>query len=473
MPSPMLAQLGNTNPSRVLRYSGASPANVGAGTFACQALFNADGLMSYGAGCFRGDAGQGYHTFVVVGLAPSGAVGIWRTTDGGATYANVLTGGIGVWASRLTGPVPVYVNGTLYLTALIVENGFPFFYAYAYTSTTYGATWSGPFGGSVSALLNSVVVWRGGIWCAGNAASTSTFTPGTNTWATNAINGGNCQSIGLGVFNDRLLAVFSDSAGGNLRRVAEFTGGSWVNLATIASGVGPSGGFGMFMPDGNDLWVFWWHGTSQGWRAHKSAGSNLSSWTLDNTPVPLAIQSGVSSANTSLQPWADQELTPGVYPTRYVWYTPNASTAGSRTLYLWNGGGSAMTVDSTGGSVFDRTAGDMRSQGSSFQNTGERKIEMTARTPTSGGERWSFKLYSPNPSVDSVNVRFWVGTALDEFAITPVGLSNPSAGSISGNSITGLDAADNGTTTFQVTVNLQAAGFAPGQRRKLVAEVYT
>jgi hypothetical protein len=132
-----------------------------------------------------------------------------------------------------------------------------------------------------------------------------------------------------------------------------------------------------------------------------------------------------------------------------------------------------MTSVGSGGDTYDFLSVTMISQGSSFQNTGERKIEMISRTPALGGERWSFRIYSPNPSVDAVNVRFWVGTALEEFPITQAQLSNASAGTIVANAITGLDAADNGTTLYQVTIDLQAMGYIPGQRRKVVADLYS
>lgn len=484
MPSAFLGSDGPLTFNRALRYSGATSAIIGV-TIPGSTGFIYPGSASWGyagAGNFAIDAGTGYQRLLVLGTSTGAKLRINRTTDGGATYSTVFTSTATVNAAFGSdpvtnvawGPIGVYVGGVLVL--------FVGFYAQsgAFVTTRSfdgGDTWAAETSHNGVANPGFPCMYQGKLWLGRTDSRDSLFyDPAANTTTVlpEIPNGGVGAGLVAGAFNDRFVVVSGAGAGGVDRAIYEWTG-SWSLLATLATGVGASsapGHLGMFMPDGANLWCFWFNTNAGGWRASVSAGSNLSSWTNDNTPVPVALQSG-QTRDTAWCPWVDAEATPGVYPTRYAFHTTPRSPSGAMTLYQWNGGAAPMTAIDSGGDRLDHLNIGMLSQGSNTQNVGERKIELVSTTPVLGGERWTFKLYSPLPSVDTANVRFWIGTAQEEFPITQAQISNASIGTIVANAITGLDAADNGVTNFQVTVNLQAMGYSPGQRRKLVAEVYS
>lgn len=141
-----------------------------------------------------------------------------------------------------------------------------------------------------------------------------------------------------------------------------------------------------------------------------------------------------------------------VLPEIDLYFSPDATATPSATqvvVFRWNGPSTDVTELDNGSAACAAWPFGVQYSGNVFWISGQRVIEQVSSSPTQGGSRRKFRLYSPNSSPDDVDVRPWYGTASNEYPCGESGaneaaeLSDPSAGSMSSNTITGLDAADN------------------------------
>jgi hypothetical protein len=410
---------------------------------------------------------------------------VYRTNDGGATYSSVVTDGdLGANTAK-AGPYLLYPGGvaTLVIAARSGTNVWRLF------TSTDGSSWakSGSFALYDPANFPpwSVTEWRGSLYAFVNSGSA----PNTLIWNTTNMSFvvGPCLDQGsshaMAVYQDRLFAVGVQNSVNTGRSLYEFLAGAWVEVDIAflsgATGIGSSLGsrFALFVDPASDLLVGIILGASGvgGWRAY----SWNSALTRTEITSAISIQSVLGSATTSsrIAEIVDrQDNLPTTEPTIYLYVAVDGATGTPNSLYQWNGIASAFTSLGSGGNTRHALPLGVHNGGSAFWTSGQRHIERISATPVIGGVRYGFKIYSPNPTVDAVSVR-WIRTnAVGEYPATPYAtLSNPSVGTLgAGNTqIDGLDAADNGVTTFFVTWLAQTDGFSIGAFAKTTPQIFS
>jgi hypothetical protein len=193
----------------------------------------------------------------------------------------------------------------------------------------------------------------------------------------------------------------------------------------------------------------------------------LSPVDISSTVIPPGI-----SGTTTGRVWVLTDFYADVTtPTVYIYFASNGTPGTSWTCYQWNGNASVMTaVGGAGGDAADAIPHANHSQGNYFwTGTNQDKIEIVSKAVTATGILYSFKLYSAT-GVDVVGVKAWWSANNNiPYTTAAATLSNPSAGILIGDTITGLTA-DN-TTTYTVTWEPLTDGFSVDDYYSFVFEV--
>jgi len=474
--APFLALNNRTGTPQVRRYVNATPTPIGVSIPGAVIDTESGGDVSRARGYPAVIKFGGSQTFLAVtGLS------VYRTTDGGATWATVLTltgTHIDTGATiAKSGLFVLHVNGVA--TACLVTNNRGNGNFFAFTSTN-GTSWTtlGPFASGFSDRehpTDSVVhdgrlitTWTGG----GNTTGLSSiFDPvaGTMTFATFATAQGNTMNLGgaLCVFNDRVFSLTQEASASGHTILKELVAGVWVLIGTdiIAGNSDFQTSKLCLFVDGTDMVGFVPKASS--WDAYKWDAA-MTRTNITTLVVPTALASGL--ANTQrMSVIVDERATPGTAPTIWLYQSTDGSAGASQNQWAWNGvssfigtlpGSAASGSDDSGGSARDDLPYVKHAQGSTFWTSTEDYIEEVARSPVVGGLLISFKLYSDG-GVGTASVRAWYGVANDEYPL--------SAATLTGTT-TGL-AKDN-TTVHQVTWQAQTDGFSSGQKAKFVLEKF-
>lgn len=423
----------------------------------------------------------GHSTWIVVA-----GTSIFRTTDAGATYSTVFgpDAELANQPSR-SGPHLLYPNGVATLVVAAKLPGTTTSWK-LYTSTD-GVTWtkSGAFSllDTGTLCLYAVTEWRGSIYAfttGGGTTHTFIFNSSTMSVVTGLPAVG-VQCLAMAVYNDRLFALGTAPSATSARSLFEFIGGTWQNVQDqfIVALLSPvtDQKFCLFTDPASNLLVGICTGVAgaAGWRA----------FTWDNSLVrteitsAIAIQSvlGAASTTSRIAEMVDRQDNPAtLHPSIYLYVAANGALGSPMSVYQWNGIASPITSIGAGGNVRHAIPFGVRNGGECFWTSGQRHIERISATPVIGGVRFGFKIYSPLPSVDAVSVRWLLAPAGDESPHTPYAtLSNPSVGTLSaGNTqVDGLDAADNGATTFFVTWLAQTDGYSIGTFAKTTPQIFS
>jgi len=407
---------------------------------------------------------------------------IYRSTDAGASYSTVAGPDADLGAGT-DGKTPLslsYVAGVPTLSFLTEIGGSGYF---LWTSTN-GTSWTktGPFPlAGTSGAIWGVSFWRGSFYGFSNTPNTIVWNPGSLTVSSVAVPSSTRLDFVSWVFNDRLFGLWDEFTGAFEPVLYEFVGGSWVvrdsTIPARASGtLTTQSKNALFVdPTANVMVAIIPEGGAAGYRVYQ--------WdsTLTRTEITSAVginaALGASTGSTRLGVILDTQaaVPTGGTPPVSIYSASSGVTGTAWTLCEWNGVASPMLSIGGGGDVAFAMPFGVQNGGSVFWTNGQRHIERVSATPASGGVTYGFRIYSPNPSVDAVSVRWIYGVNTDEFPHSPFGtLTNPSAGVISGgNTITGLDAADNGATLFTVTWLAETDGFSVGDFAKTTPEIFS
>ena len=409
---------------------------------------------------------------------------IQRSTDAGATWSDVVSDADLSSAAGKAGPHLCFINGVPTLVVLANLSGASG--EWNIWTSTDGTSWTktGPLTSTTASSypLQSVVYWRGAFYATRNTSSsarTVTWDPINLTVSTIAFaspSTGNKAEHALCVYQDRLFCLLAGSS--QRRQLQEFVGGTWVTVGDVASATGNLANdakFALFVDPATDTMIAIFHaGSPQQWFVIKiDAALNTTDITDDVAINSVLPTSPLSAAQYRISSMVDVPENPGGSPGVLLFAAANGTAGTPFTVLRWNGVSSPITAIGQGGDVAHAMPFGVQSGGSVFWTNGQRHVERVSATPVTGGVQWGIKLYSPNGSPDNVDVCFYVG---GKDAETPgpskATLSNPSTGSISnGNTWTGLDAADNGSTTFTVTWEAEDDGYSVGDWVKSVPEV--
>jgi len=412
---------------------------------------------------------------------------VYRTTDGGASWTSVYTlAALAVNQSTKTGLFLPYINGVPHLALFWKTTGTSETLSGAVSSngttwTSYGPVFMGtptgaPAGGFYGGYMyrNKIFTVRPGSTA---VAAVFSFDPGSGAFSLNTVatmGTTNREAADFCEFNGNLLLLFKLTGG--TANLAVLGGGSFANVITsfVGVGVAATGGKSGMLVDGSNLYCFLYATALLGWKCFEVSSTYIAT-DITSTVIPIGMTGSTSGGNSAADSrvflMVDQEATPGANPNKYLYYT-NGTVAGNPwTVYQWQGSGSVMTqLDTGGGSTTQALSLTTFSQGSYFWADDANHVELTNRTPLSNSLRLYF-VVSSDSGVAVVDVRAWRGSALQEYPITAATLTDPSSGSMSGNTITGL-IADN-VTVYQVTWQTGTDGFAAGDPYSLILEVMT
>lgn len=408
---------------------------------------------------------------------------VYRTTNAGASWTSVLTlTGLNSQQGLKTGLYICYLDGVPYLS--LFWNRTLTFGSSGWTiaSSTDGTTWSTTnvslttFSDAGSHTISSQFLYRNKIFAfwTGAAPNIMIGDPGTNgiTIVDPGIN--TSSAVAFGTFNGNLYALYRVEPG--VARLSLYSGGNFVSVATlIASGVeGTAKEYGV-LADGVNLYCFVYNTAAIGWQCYQVtsayAVTNITSTVIP--PGMTGTTGGGSAPTTSfVRVTVDQEASPSVDPSKYVYYARSRTVNDSWSVFQWMGNAAVMQqIDSGGGNGAMALSAPPVPTGSYNWADGENTVVLLDRSPLNGALRLYFALYSDSGAA-VVDVNAFTASLTQEYPTTVATLTDPSSGSMSGNTITGL-VANNGVTTYEVTWQAATDGFSSGDVYSIILEVVT
>lgn len=433
----------------------------------------------------------GHQTWVVVQ-----GDSIYRTTDAAATWTTVHgpDADLGTTVTKSAIRV-VFINGI----ATLAFVGYDGAGGYTLFTSADGVTWSKSAKFALTAqtmALQTTTLWRGSLYCtAGLGLLARTYQ--ADYWSKTIVEitqpdvHGTQNDSCFAVFNGQLYGAWTQLSNGRVG-LYQLQGGAWVFVGNLGAAISTFAAdrkialfvqgasmYAIFMEDNPDFpvpdpvqWI---------WRCTEIS----SALAFTDRPTPVAVIHGGETNTSRVMPVVESPVGGGSIPEINLYFATAGAPLSGQGEWLWNGAFAALTAYVGGGlSVQDSWPGGSQYNGNVFWVSGQRAIDLVQALPTmvgGAGVRWGYRLYSPNPSVDTVSVQGFWGTAADEYPCaqlaanpSPV-LTSPTAGTLIGQIITGLDAADNGATLFEVTWLAATNGgfpFALGEYSKTVLEVF-
>lgn len=400
---------------------------------------------------------------------------IWRTTDGGATWASVKT----FTSTHLASTVSVAKSGLWVLhnagvaTAVVITHRHAGTAEYYVHSSTNGTSWTttGPFTAATANCYRpmSYCVWRGKLVVAwsnnGVVTVSSIYDPVTGTMAFAQTTVGTTIGLGLTVFNDRLFMSQADQAAAGTWYLFESVAGAWSLLQSASAFGNPTKPHThALFTDGTNMYGIFLAATA--WKCFKW-DSALARTDITSLVIPTSLGSVATTQRFSAI--IDSRSVPGTAPTIWLIQSVDGGSATSLNMWKWNSAttfigtipGSALSgPDDTGGQATDGIPFVHHAQGTTFWTSGEDYVEMKGMSPAAGGITVSFTLYS-DAGTGTGSVRAWHGSNTAAYPL--------SAATLSGTT-TGL-AKDN-TTVHIVTWQAATDGYTSGQRAKFVTEKF-
>jgi len=406
---------------------------------------------------------------------------VYRTINAGASWASVLTlTGLNVQQGIKTGLYVCYLDGTptisLFWNRTLVFGSS----GWSIASSVNGTTWSTTnvalttFGPNNLHTISSQFLYRNKIvafWW-GDYPNIMIGDPGTNTITIVDPGIDTSSSVAFGTFNGNLYALYRVAPGA--ARLTIYSGGTFVTVATlIASGVeGTAKQYGL-LADGVNLYCFLYNTPATGWQCYQvTAAYAVTNITASVIPPGMTGTTGGGSAPTTsfVMVTIDQEASTGSDPTKYVYFSRSRTVNDSFSVFQWMGNATVMQqIDSGGGNGAMALSAPPVPTGSYNWADGENTVVLLNRSPLNGALRLYFALYSDSGAA-VVDVRAFTASLTQEYPTTVATLTNPSSGSMSGNTITGL-VANNGATTYEVTWQAATDGFSSGDGYSIILEV--
>ena len=393
---------------------------------------------------------------------------IYQTTDGGVTWSSVhvlnnLNPGI---QSLNTG---LWIQTAQALTKMSLCYQSTLASQWYVCSSLDGTTWNefGPFTATLGTNFSpfcDIVTHRNKLYIQTNNLFSSNAVTGIYDPSLNTINFAYMSGLTPGPtplcsFNNKLYGIFLN---GSQYSLWELQGTNWIpqvsNFASITAISDSQAKFAMF-DDGAFMWAFLHLGSGQ-WACYQFDSS------LTVTDFSSIVPTAFNTPSGRIGVLVDGVASPGTAPVITLYWAANGLPSTPWQAFQWNSG-SALTFIDSGGSAADSMPFIKQTQGSSFWAVGQDSIDIIFKTAVLGGLQYSFKLYS-NSGTDSVTVQAWFANATSPYPVTAATLSNPSSGTLVGNTVTGL-IADN-TTIYQVTWQSQIDGINPGQFFQFVME---
>jgi hypothetical protein len=452
-------------------------------------LFNGTQTSNLGVTFGAADTGRTAPPFAAQRIIQFGPTDTWyavtgssvyRTTDAGASWSSVLTlTSLNAQQNIKTGLYICYLDGIPRLS-LFWNRTLGFGSSdWTIASSANGTTWTTTavnlttFDYTGSHTLSSQFLYRNKIFAFWyGSANIIIGDPGSNsiTIASSGLN--SSSSVAFGTFNGDLYALYRVEPG--IARLAIYSGGGFVVVATlIGSGVNNvAKEFGL-LADGVNLYCFVYNTTATGWQCYQVT----STYTVTNItasiipPGMTGTTGGGNAPDTSLvRIMVDQEASPGVDPIKYIYFTRSPQVTDSWSVFQWMGNATQMQqIDSGGGNGAMALSLPIVPTGSYNWADGENTVVLLDRSPLLGALRLYFALYSDS-GVAVVSVNAFTASLTQEYPTTVATLTNPSSGSMSGNTITGL-VANNGATTYEVTWQAATDGFDSGDAYSIILEV--
>lgn len=416
---------------------------------------------------------------------------VYRTTDGGLSWASVkaLTTPSTTLAASRSGLWVVDLGGVPTVCCFYYVSG----NSWRALSSVDGTTWIdyGPFlpGTTQSTSYGCVsqVVYNNTIYgfftsnaaAAGNIVS---FSPGAGSMASISVQvlANSCWSFAP--WRNSLYFIYKPTSGGVVG-LYDITTGTLVLTTTFSGGatVSPTTGAryadGFVDPATGDLIVCYYETTALGWRIYRVSPTFVP-LEITNSVRPIGLSGttvgGNSPTTSRIRVLVDQESSPGGTPGIYLFYSADGASGTPMTMYRWQGVATTMTVEDAGGNTADSLGICYDNDGGSYSwSAGEKHIRVLSWVPAPGGIRITFTLWSAS-GTDPVKVRAYTRRdTLQSRCATPAEVLNPSAGALSGtgpgNFNTGLTA-NNGATTYLLTVNLFGNGFALAERGRVILD---
>lgn len=442
---------------------------------------------------------------------------IHKSTDGGVTWSPVT----GDFTSTAAPPVGIggttVINNTTGMMRggpfVVYINGAPRVWAFFNTNTAQnyrivysddlGVTWTYANVVTVSSASSGFpamgAFWRGvyyvftgsptvNFWHAfdpvGVSISTGAVTPGRSS--------GSAVAGKLLCVKDRLFGCWTANAPLNYNlNLGEFGGGTWATLGIVDSGAAYLGsgsvgwgGIGFWMaPTTGNLWVAHYRSTAPaGYRLWEITSLSPFTYVEWTSSLPAALQAAPNTIRSVA--WMDALLDPDGTPEVLLCTTTSPQTGSNYTTWRVTHGGSGAApvftnIGSSQGSYlpFPFEATQPLQGGEVTWTSGERDIIPLSRTAISGGHRYGFQLFSPNPGPDLVNVQalFAEPDDLSSNRVATIAKPPGETWTLSGGPGTwyaaGLDATSAGL--FYIDIMWQSMGLGPGDRPRLRWKVYS
>lgn len=374
--------------------------------------------------------------------------------------------------SRVTGFFPMLKDGApvlvcLYRTAVSTMSAV--FVSSSGTFSEVGGLTFTDSGWTSPVVHKNQLVWTGD---STNTGQHNAFDPDAETvsigsaWSTD---GAGESSANLIVFGGELYGIQANSNDVNdaykIHRIEGTTATELFEFGTTSFTFQGGNGRNASFTDGTELYHIGFLGSSPGWELSRinlgsSDGADLTSL------LPAGMQGGVS--DTDGRVWVYNNIEDGTNEITMAW-TDGDSDSDAVNFYRWDGESTGFTflgssAASTWALVHDHHGGGHRT----FSASGELNAQLIEAQAVGTNFQLSFQIFGDNQTNVICGWLFDLG---GEQPQTQCDIASPSAGSLSGNFITGLTA-DNGSTTYTVSWLAGSQFVSPGDFPRIVPRTF-
>jgi len=328
------------------------------------------------------------------------------------------------------------------------------------------------------------IIYRGVLyWGLRTSQEFLTFDPVAQSLGTiSAMIADEIGSMGLCVFNDRLL-TFGRNSSGNAA-LFELTS-TFNELLEVSPAITLNGGMVEALaclvpsPDGSVLYGIV---VENGSGSHflkfiDTAGVISFDSDLTSTVLPAARRPGMGDNNTETRWWAafDQETTPGS-ATLLIYFSGNGSVGTTVTQYQFVNESTELSQVDVGGSAAWGFSTPTTGGGERIFTPGELHISIVQRLAAIGGEAVRFKCYGDPGAVNkNVSFRFNTENEVPLTQATLIGTPSVISGGAAaptrvGDTLQGVEA--DGVSVYETIWDITADGVTAGQRAQLVPRIF-
>jgi hypothetical protein len=396
--------------------------------------------------------------------------------------------GTGNWDTKLTLSPVLLASAEFLHTGIhcdLVSNAqtmFGIYYANDGTmrsvTSTDGTTWNtsaslGTSSATTSSWIARQILYRNKLYISESVTGCRAFDTAAGTIATAATGLDAFPCRDFCIYQDRLYCSNHANTAATPFKILELTAtATWTvrfitpQVSAAASTYGASSA--TCLHTANDGYMYFWYpgnpATSVAVRKLQLQGSSLFDiGDITSTVAPSGLTSGLTQT-IQIHCVYDLETTPGTF-NLFIYTAANNTSGTSWTCWQWNGSGSVLTsVDTGGDTILCLPHGS--DGGARIWTSGEFNVQITGVTGTSitGGLQISYKAYGTGTKI----ISFYF-SEYEEAALRLCTLGTPSAGTLSGRTITGISA--DGSTTYTVVWNWAADGLTSAKNVKLIPRI--